>query len=272
MQIRIEWKTLILPVAAALLVSVFMLGGCSGGASTTVTEAGSTTVQPLAEKLANAFKAKTPAVNIVIQGGGTAVGIKSVNDGTVDIGAASRELKAGEPDLIKFLLARDGIAIIVHPSNSITGLTKKQIRDIYAGNITNWSQVGGKSKEIHVIAREEGSGTRTAFEDMVMNNELIKASAILLPANGAIMTAVSSNPQAIGFVSFGYINSSVKALAIDGVAATIENAKNGSYPIVRPLYFLTKQQPTGLVKNFIDFCLSPEGQSLVAEDGYIPST
>ena len=254
------------------VVVALILAGCSGGASTTVTEAGSTTVQPLAEKLANAFKAKTPAINIVIQGGGTAVGIKSVNDGTVDIGAASRELKAGEPDLIKFLLARDGIAIIVHPSNSITGLTKKQIRDIYAGNITNWSQVGGKNKEIHVIAREEGSGTRTAFEDMVMNKELIKASAILLPANGAIMTAVSSNPQAIGFVSFGYINSSVKALAIDGVAATIDNAKNGSYPIVRPLYFLTKQQPTGLVKNFIDFCLSPEGQSIVAEDGYIPST
>ena len=258
-------------VALSVVVAL-ILAGCSGGASTTVTEAGSTTVQPLAEKLANAFKAKTPAINIVIQGGGTAVGIKSVNDGTVDIGAASRELKAGEPDLIKFLLARDGIAIIVHPSNSITGLTKKQIRDIYAGNITNWSQVGGKNKEIHVIAREEGSGTRTAFEDMVMNKELIKASAILLPANGAIMTAVSSNPQAIGFVSFGYIKSSVKALAIDGVAATIENAKNGSYPIVRPLYFLTKQQPTELVKNFIDFCLSPEGQSIVAEDGYIPST
>jgi phosphate transport system substrate-binding protein len=151
-------------------------------------------------------------------------------------------------------------------------LTKKQIRDIYAGNITNWSQVGGKNKEIHVIAREEGSGTRTAFEDMVMNKELIKASTILLPANGAIMTAVSSNPQAIGFVSFGYINSSVKALAIDGMAATATNAKNGSYAIVRPLYFLTKEQPTGLVKEFIDFCLSPEGQSIVAEDGYIPST
>jgi len=271
MQIRTEWKTLILPAAAALLLSAFMLGGCSGGTSSTITEAGSTTVQPLAEKLANAFKAKNPDVNIVIQGGGTAVGIKSVNDGTVDIGAASRELKAGEPNLVKHLLARDGIAIIVHPSNPVTNLTKKQVRDIYAGNITNWSQVGGKNKEIHVIAREEGSGTRTAFEDMVMNKELIKASTILLPANGAIMTAVSSNPQAIGFVSFGYIDSEVKALAIDSVAATIENAKNGSYPIVRPLYFLTKQQPTGLVKNFIDFCKGPEGQQLIAEEGYIPN-
>jgi phosphate transport system substrate-binding protein len=257
---------------ALFAIVALILAGCSAGTSTTVTEAGSTTVQPLAEKLANAFKAENPDVNIVIQGGGTAVGIKSVNDGTVDIGAASRELKAGEPDLIKFLLARDGIAIIVHPLNSITGLTKKQIRDIYAGNITNWSQVGGKNKEIHVIAREEGSGTRTAFEEMVMGEALVKISAILLPSNGAIRTAVSSNPQAIGFVSFGYIGSSVKALAIDGIAATATNAKNGSYAIVRPLYFLTKEQPTGLVKEFIDFCLSPEGQSIVAEDGYIPST
>jgi phosphate transport system substrate-binding protein len=269
MKIRKGWKWLILPIVAGLLVAAFTLSGCSSGSLGTITENGSTTVQPLAEKLAGAFKAKNPDINVVIQGGGSAVGIKSVNDGTVDIGAASRELTATDPTLVKHLLARDGIAIIVHPSNPVTNLTKEQVRDIYAGNITNWSQVGGANKAIDVVAREEGSGTRTAFQDLVMGKALIKADAILQSSNGAIKTAVSSDPQAIGFLSMGYVGSSVKALAINGVAATEENAKDGTYPVVRPLYFLTKTQPTGIVKDFIDFCTGTEGQKIVAEEGYI---
>jgi phosphate transport system substrate-binding protein len=255
-------------MAAALLVATFLLAGCSN-LTGTITESGSTTVQPLAEKLAAAFKANNPDVNIVIQGGGSSVGIKAANDGTVDIGAASRELKSDEPNLVKHLLARDGIAIIVPPSNPLTNLTKDQVIAIFAGNITNWSQVGGQNKAIDVVAREEGSGTRTAFEELVMGKALIKSDAILQPSNGAVKTAVSSDPQAIGFISFGYIDSSVKALAINGVAATEENAKSGSYPIIRPLYFLTKTQPTGLAKDFIDFCTGTEGQKIVAEEGYI---
>jgi len=269
MKIRKGCKWLILPLAAALLVATFLLVGCSSNIIGTITESGSTTVQPLAEKLAGAFKAKNPDVNVVIQGGGTAVGIKAANDGTVDIGAASRELTASDPTLVKHLLARDGIAIIVHSSNPVTGLTKEQVRDIYAGNITNWSQVGGANKSIDVVAREEGSGTRTAFQDLVMGKTLIKADAILQSSNGAIKTAVSNDPKAIGFLSLGYIDSSVKALAINGVPATEENAKSGSYPIVRPLYFLTKTQPTGVVRDFIDFCTGTDGQKIVAEEGYI---
>lgn len=272
MQIRKTRKWLVTPIAAAFLVATLLLTGCSGGAANTITEAGSTTVQPLAEKLSEAFKAKSPDINIVIQGGGSSVGIKSVNDETVDIGAASRELKPNEPNLVKHLIARDGIAIVVHPSNPVAGLTREQVQGIFSGNITNWSQVGGENKEIHVVAREEGSGTRGAFEELVMGKELIKANAILQPSNGAVRTAVSSTPQAIGFISFGYIDSSVKTLAINNVAATVENAKNGNYPLSRPLYFLTKTQPTGLVKAFIDFCLGPEGQAIVAREGYIPST
>jgi len=270
MHLRNMWKWLILPIAAGFFSTALLLSGCSGGGLGSITEAGSSTVQPLAEKLAEAFKAENPDVGVTIQGGGTSVGIKSCNDGTVDIGAASRELKADEPNLVKHLIARDGIAIIVHPSNTVTGLTKEQVRDIFSGSITNWSQVGGQNKSIDVVAREEGSGTRTAFEEMVMGKDaLVKADAILQPSNGAIKTAVSSDSQAIGFISFGYIDSSVKALAIDGVAATEQNAKSGSYPVVRPLYFLTKTQPTGLVKDFIDFCAGTEGQKIVAEEGYI---
>jgi phosphate transport system substrate-binding protein len=266
-----KMKWFALPIVTVLSIAL-ILAGCGGGISGTITEAGSTTVQPVAEKLAEAFKAKNPDVTIVIQGGGSSVGIKSCNDGTVDIGAASRELKADEPNLVKHLLARDGIAIITHPSNTVTGLTKQQVKDIFSGKIKKWSEVGGENKDIIVIAREEGSGTRAAFEEMVMGKDLIRTDAILQPSNGAVRTAVSSTPQSIGFISFGYLDSSVKSLAVDGVAGTVENAKNGTYPIVRPLYFLTKQQPTGLVKDFIDFCLGTEGQKIVQKEGYISAS
>jgi phosphate transport system substrate-binding protein len=143
------------------------------------------------------------------------------------------------------------------------------VRDIYAGNITNWSEVGGDDHNIVVVAREEGSGTRTAFEDLVMKGVLITEDAILQISNGNVRTAASTTPYSIGFLSLGYVDSSVKSLAIDGVAGTVENAKNGTYPIIRPLYFLTKEEPTGAVKNFIDFCLGAEGQDIVEDEGYI---
>jgi phosphate transport system substrate-binding protein len=238
-----------------------------GGLSGEITEAGSTTVQPVAESLANAFMAKNPRVKITIQGGGSSVGVKSAADGTVDIGASSRDLKPEEAGtVIPVVLARDGIAIIAHPSQTVGNLTKAQVKQIFAGEITNWSQLGGASATINVVAREEGSGTRGAFEEMVMSGTVIAATAILQPSNGAIRTTVSGDVNAIGFLSFGYLDNTVKALSIDGVATTVANAKNGTYPIVRPLLFLTKTQPTGLVKAFIDFCLGLEGQAIVGKD------
>jgi phosphate transport system substrate-binding protein len=240
------------------------------GLSGTITEAGSTSVQPLAERLASVFMQMHPKVTVTIQGGGSSVGITSADEGTVDIGAASRELKPSEPPLVKHLLARDGIAIVTPPANTVTGLTKDEVRRIFADEVTNWSQVGGADAEIIVIAREEGSGTRGAFEEMVMGEDLITSNAILQLSNGAVRTTVSTTPNSIGFLSFGYLDTSVKALAVDGVEGTVENAKNGSYPIVRSLYFLTKEAPTGLGKEFIDFCLSAEGQSIVTDEGFIP--
>lgn len=253
---------------ALIAVSIAAIG-CGGGSTTTITEGGSTTVQPVAEKLANAYIAEHPDVNIIIQGGGSSTGISGTNDGTFDIGAASRELKSSEPQLVTHLLARDGIAVITNSGNSISGLTKAQVKDIYAGNITNWNEVGGPDQNIIVISREEGSGTRSAFEELVMSGVLITADAILQSSTGTVKTAVSSTPYSIGYISMGYLDSTVKSLSIDGVAGTVENAKNGTYPVIRPLYFLTKSQPTGEVKNFIDFCLSAEGQEIVEEEGYI---
>jgi phosphate transport system substrate-binding protein len=235
-----------------------------------ITEAGSTTVQPVAESLAAAFMAKYPDITVIIQGGGSSTGVKSAAEGTVDIGAASRELKAEEiGTVVEHVLARDGIAIVAHPSQIVSNLTKEQVLQIFSGEITNWSEVGGADETINVVAREEGSGTRAAFEEMVMGDALITAMAILQPSNGAVRTTVAGDPNAIGFLSFGYLDSTTKALSIDGVAATVENAINGSYPIVRPLLFLTKGIPEGIVKEFINFCLGPEGQAIVAED-YIP--
>jgi phosphate transport system substrate-binding protein len=273
-------KRLILALTVLLLLATF-LPSCSSSPNSpgstsglqlsgTITEAGSTTVQPLAEKLANAFTKNNPEVTITIQGGGTSVGIKSAADGTVDIGAASRELLPNEPQLVKFTLARDGIAIIVNPKNAVSGLTKTQVKDIFSGKITNWKDVGGTDAGINVAAREEGSGTRTAFEELVMGTDRILNKAVLQPSNGALRQVISGDANSISFVSLGAIDNSVKALAIDGVAATEANAASGAYPVVRPLYFLTKNQPAGLVKTFLDYCLGPDGESIVRSEGYVP--
>ena len=245
------------------------------GLSGEITEAGSTTVQPLAEKLAETFSAQHPDVGITVQGGGSSVGVKSAGEGTVDVGAASREVKDSEmqefPDLVVHTIARDGIAIVAHPDVPVDGLTKEQVRDIFAGKITNWSEVGGPDKPIVVVSREEGSGTRAAFGEMVMGKEgpPIVDTAILQPSNGAVRTTVSTTPDSIGFLSFGYLDESVKTLAIDGVEPTEANAASGVYPIVRPLNLLTKGEPAGVVEAWLDFILSDEGQAIVVEEGYI---
>lgn len=284
MKNRFKWQTILIAMVCCFTI---MFAGCNQSTSTvtetatenptttaglsgTITEAGSTTVQPVAESLAAAFMEMHPEVEVIIQGGGSSTGVKSAAEGTVDIGAASRELKSSEVGtVVEHVLARDGIAIAVNPSQGVSDLTKEQVMQIFAGEITNWSEVGGSDAGINVVAREEGSGTRAAFEEMVMGEALITARAILQPSNGAVRTTIAGDPNSIGFLSFGYLDNSIKALSIDGVAGTVENAQNGTYPIVRPLLFLTKDVPEGLVKDFIDFCLGPEGQAIVAED-YIP--
>ena len=283
----IERKNKSLLVLTGLLV-LAMVVGCQpapttvpspmpaeAGLSGEITEAGSTTVQPLAEKLAEAFSAKHPQVEITVQGGGSSVGVKSAGQGTVDVGAASRKVKESEmqefPDLKVFTIARDGIAIVAHPAVPLDGLTKEQVKGIFAGEITNWQEVGGSDKLIVVVSREEGSGTRAAFEEMVMGKKgpPIVDTAILQPSNGAVRTTVATTPDSIGYLSFGYLDESVKTLAVDGVEATEANAASGAYPIVRPLNLLTKGEPSGVVKAWLDFILSDEGQQIVVEEGYI---
>ena len=251
----------------------------AAGLSGSISVAGSTTVQPLAEELATAFIAANPDVKINVQGGGTSVGVKSAGEGTVDIGTASRELKPEEqtqyPNLKSFTIAIDGIAIVANPDVLIGNLTKDQVRGIFSGQITNWKDVGGADKPIVVVSREECSGTRTAFQDLVMGKDAngkeipIVDTAILQNSNGAVRTAVATTPDAIAYLSFGYLDNSVKTVKIGGVDATTANVLNKSYPISRPLLLLTNGDPQGLVKAWIDWILSLDGQAIVAKD-YIP--
>ncbi len=278
-------KKSILVVVSLLLVAI-LVAACGGNSTpgapvsdpsadnSTVTVSGSTTVQPLAEKLAEAFMTENTGVRIDVQGGGSSVGVKAAGEGTSDIGMASREVKESElaefPNLKIFVIARDGIAIVSHPDVSVSDLTVEQVRDIFSGKITNWKDLDGVDQNIFVVSREEGSGTRGAFEEMVMGKDaLIAATAILQPSNGSIRTTVSTTPFSIGYLSFGYLDNTVKSISVGGVAPTEPNAADGSYPIVRPLNMLTNGEPTGAVKAFLDFILSDAGQKLVVEDGYI---
>ncbi len=235
--------------------------------------AGSTTVQPLAEKLAEAYTAKNPGAKINVQGGGSSVGVKSAGEGQVEIGMASREVKPSERDAYQDMkvlaIAYDGIALVAHPGVAVSNVTKEQAAKIFGGEITNWREIGGPDSLIVVVSREEGSGTRAAFEELVMGETLIAGSAILLPSNGAVRTTMSTTPNAIGYLSFGYLDNTVQALQVDGVAPTAESAKNGSYPVVRPLNMMTKGEPQGEAKSYLDFILSDDGQALVVEEGYL---
>ena len=185
---------------------------------------------------------------------------------------SSRGLKADEKQALwSVQIALDGIAIIVNPQNPVQALTAEQVRDIYAMNITNWAELGGSNDKIHVVAREDGSGTRTSFESLIMGQERITPKAIVQDSNGAVKQLVGQDPNSIGFISLGLVDQTVKDVALDGIQPTRGNVINSTYGLYRPFLFLSKGEPTGLVKQFIDYTLSPDGQKILADEGLIPS-
>jgi len=261
--------------AVGILAGSLFLGACSSkdednlnAQRFNVSLAGSTTIQPLCEELAQVFEGINKNYNITVAAGGSSVGISQATNGVCDIGMVSREIRQSELDggLYAYIIAYDGIAIIVHPNLSVTNLTRQQIQDIFTGTITNWQAIGGPNQTITVVCREESSGTHEAFVTLAMDGKSVTNSAILQNANGSLMMSVATTPGAIGYLSLGYLNNTVKAVSVDGVAATVANVKNNSYTLQRPLCLVTKGQATGAAKTFIDFILSAEGQAIVAKD------
>ncbi len=238
---------------------------------------GSTTVLPIAQAAAESWMDTHPNDSIFVEGGGSGVGIASLTDGTCDIADSSRELKTEEQEgrnLIKHKIALDAVCVIVHSSNVVNGLTIDEVRQIFDGEITNWSEVGGANLEIVVYTRESTSGTFETFKDLVMEpgGKEITVEAINKNSNGEMAQAVSDNPNGIGYVGIGYLatNSGIKGLKLNNIAPSNETVRDGTYPISRFLYMITNGEPQGLAKDFIDFVLSQDGQAIVGEQGFVP--
>ena len=268
-KIRKQMKATVM--AAQLLVFMILISACSRNNEVGVIVAGSTSVQPYAEVLAEEYMILNPGTEIDIQGGGSSAGITAATNGTSDIGMSSRELKDKEKGLNSIEIAKDGLVVIVNPKNPIHDLTLDQVRDIYSASITEWNKLGGTDSKIHVITREEGSGTRSAFEELLMGDSEITPKAIVQDSNGAVRLLVADDPNSIGFISMGIVDETVKALSLEGVTATRESILDGSYTLSRPFLFVTLNEPTGQTKHFIDFVLSDEGQKLLSHEGLVPS-
>ncbi|MEO0115655.1 MAG: phosphate ABC transporter substrate-binding protein [candidate division WOR-3 bacterium] len=259
------------------LIVILTLLACSKNQRDSIILAGSTSIQPFAERLTEVYSQKHKNFKFNVQGGGSSAGIKAVKNGVCHIGMSSRELKKEEKGLYEIVIAYDGIVIIVNQNNPLTNLTLNQVADIFAGKIKYWSELGetkslkkNRFGRINVITREEGSGTRQSFEEIVMRKERIANDALVQDSNGAVREIVANDPNAIGYISYGLVDKRVKALSLDSVIPSVETIRQRKYPIVRSFLFLTKCPPRGKLKEFIDFVLSAEGQKLLQEEGLIP--
>jgi len=237
---------------------------------------GSTTVLPIAQRAAEEYMNAHSEADISVRGGGSGVGITSLIEGTCDIASASRAIK--EDELQKAaargrapkanVIAMDGIAVIVNNANSVSELSKKQLKDIFVGKITDWVQVGGPSGRIVVVSRDSASGTFEAFGELALDKAKVRKDALMQSSNQAVASVVSKTPGAIGYVGLAYLNG-VKALKIDGVKPSKETVLSKQYKLSRPLFMYTNGKPAGLAREYLDFIQSPAGQKLVEEEGCV---
>jgi phosphate transport system substrate-binding protein len=259
------------PALILLSLGLALFSACRrSGERADLTLAGSTSIQPFADKWAEVFMETHPDYGVNVQGGGSSAGIQACKSGACQIGMSSRELKQDEKDLVAIVVARDGLAVIVHPSNPVRGAKVAEIKQIFAGDLRNWKLLGGPDRSITVVTREEGSGTRGAFQELVMGKTRIFKGAITQDSNGTVREIVAHDPYSVGFISLGLVNTQVKALELDGAVANDENIENGSYKLVRPFLFVSQGEPSGHARDFIDFVLSPEGQELIKKAGLLP--
>ena len=240
---------------------------------------GSTTVLPIAQKVAEAYMKEHPDVKISISGGGSGNGIKALIDGSTDIADSSRFIKEKEVKLaiergaypVPFAVAYDCIVPVVHPSNSVTNITMQQLKDIYMGKIKNWKEIGGPDRKIVVISRDTSSGTYEVWHEKVLKKQRVFPGALLQASNGAVAQAVANNKNAIGYIGLGYVDNSVKGLMVNRIKGSEETTLNGTYPISRPLYMFTPGWPKGDTVNFINYVTHPQkGQKLVRATGFVP--
>ncbi|MBM7409131.1 phosphate ABC transporter substrate-binding protein [Methanococcus maripaludis] len=235
---------------------------------------GSTTVLPIAEEAAKQFMTENKNYMIEVTGGGSGLGVKEAGENLNDIGMASRDVKSSEfeiyPSLQVFGIAKDGVAIIVQPENPVSSLTQEQVIAIYSGEITNWNEVGGNDAPITVYTRDEESGTREVFFEKALNKGNITKKAVVVASNGAMKSSVKADVNGIGYLSIGYLDSSVTGCEYEGVLPTEANVVSGTYTVSRTLNIITNGEPSQEAKAFIDFLLSSEGQKIVVEEGYIP--
>ena len=239
--------------------------------SGTITVTGSTSVGPYAGELATMFEQKYPGTMVSVIQVGSGPGIQAVINGTTDIGMSSRALTSAEAanGLTTWKICDDGIAIIVNNNNSLTNLSSSQIKDIYAGNITNWQQVGGSNMPIMVVTREVGSGTRDGFQSLIMGSTNISASAITQSSTGGLLSYVAGDPSSIGYLSFGSVDNSIKALKVDGIAPSIATIKDKSYKLQRPFLYVTKGTPNAVAQAFINYTLGTDGQAYLAKQNLV---
>lgn len=263
-------------VLAALMVMAFSM---SASAATSMTVNGSTTVLPIMQMAVEAYMKANPDVSISVSGGGSGNGIKSIIDSTTDIAMASRFMKDSEVKQavekgvypVPFAVGIDALVPVVHPANGVSGLTGEQLKGIYMGTITNWKEVGGEDKTIVVISRDTSSGTYETWEEIIMKKERVFAGALLQASNGAVVQAVSKNKYAIGYIGYGYLDKSTKALTVDGIEGNPETAASGKYPVSRFLYVFTNNWPTGETAKFIMYLINPkQGQVHAKAAGYVP--
>ena len=282
-------------LASALLLGLLACGSATqpgdfatGGSS--IQNKGSDTMVNLALAWAQTYGQLQPGVQVAVTGGGSGTGIAALINGTVDMANASREIKDEERqraldsgvEPVEHVVAGDAIAIVVHPSNPVDGLTISQLSEIYSGQITNWQQVGGEDRPIVLLSRESNSGTHVFFLENVVrqgqegDDTLFSPDTLLMPSSEGISAEIRQNPNAIGYDGLGYVTHDQKVVAvaaqagIEYVSPTTETARDGSYPIARLLYIYTAGQPQGAIQDYLAWIMGPEGQAIVQELGFVP--
>jgi len=243
-----------------LIVPALLCAGCGSDRREAVHIVGSTSILPFAEMLAEEFGKKEPGVHVEVQGGGSTHGLLALRSGIAEIGACSRLLHGDDPDeaaLTPIAIAQDAIAVVVHPSNPLTGLSRAELRDVFSGRVRNWRELGGPDRPVRVSTREEGSGTLDAFVSQVMGGVRIAPDALVQESNGAMKEVVKGDPCAIGFMSMGLVGVGLKALAVDGTPPSPSESERSKYPLVRPFLFVVRGAPSGAAGRFIEFARSP---------------